>query len=190
MIIAALLVVAALGAAYLVSFNHERSNEPPLGTSERGWSQFTSEEIHLSFGYPNNYVATTTHTQNGGEEWHIVTLLPKDYVPPQDGDGPAAISVQVIPNTKNLALDEWVIKDSRSNWQLAEHNGGFGSTTVGYEPGLAYNYSGPYNTSAVAVAHNSMIYLFTGEWINTDDLLYADFHQVLNTVQFVEPNGH
>ncbi len=141
--------------------------------------------MSLQFSYSNNYVATTTLARNGADVWSVVTLLPRGYVPPEAGDGPPAISVQVIPNSKNLPLDQWVLQDPRSNWQLALQDGGLGSTTVGHEAGLAYQYSGLYNTSSVAVAHNGMVYLFTAEWNAPEDKIRTDFENLLNTVQFI-----
>ena len=180
------IVVAGGVSLYAVSVNRDRYVPPQEATSTpEAMSDFYSEHLGLQFNYSNIYEATTTQLKNGKDQWDVVTLVPRGYVAPENGDGPAAISLQAIPNPKNLSVENWIKKDSRSNWMLAEHDGGIGSTTVGGEPALAYKYSGLYNTSAVVVAHNDMIYFFTGEWNAPEDRLYADFQTLLQSVTFI-----
>lgn len=187
-IVGLLLVVAAAGAYYLVGINRERASE--LGgeqaTTTPALSEFYSERLGVAFSYSNVYDATTTRLSNGGNSWQVVTLVPKGYVAPEDGDGPAAISLQVIPNTKKLSAEQWIMKDSRSNWQLNDAPGGLGSTTIGGESALVYTYSGLYNTSAVVVARDPYIYFFTGEWNAPEDQIRSDFQTMLGSLQFVD----
>ncbi len=182
---AVVILLAVAVAAYAISVNKTRYNVPSdTTTTVPGQSYFSSEPLHLSFSYPSLYEATTTQLNNGKDSWDVVTLVPKGYVAPENGDGPAAISVQVIPNNKKLSVEQWIMKDARSNWKLATDPGGLGSTTVGGEAGMAYKYSGLYNTSAVVVAHGGSIYFFTGEWNSSEDRLYADFQTTLQSVKF------
>ena len=184
MIIAALLVVAGLGAAYLVSLNDHRAyQEVATTTPQAELNQYSSEE-GVSFSYPTNYGLSSHHEGNAERGWDVLVLLPKGYVPPKDGEGPPTISMSVFDNPEGTALDKWVTGDSRSNWKLAAQNGGLGSLTVGGEPALAYKYSGLYETDAVAVMHKGKVFLFQAGWMTPQDTIRSDFLNLLATVQF------
>ncbi len=144
---------------------------------------YESEHFGLSFQYRNVYVATTTHAGNGEREWHVLLLLPEGYVPPQGGEGPAAITVQDIPNPEGVSLEQWVKSDNRSNWKLDGTEPQ--ATTIGGKPALTYRHSGLFEFDAAAVAHNGKIYLFEAGWMAAEDKIRTDFAKLLSTVQFL-----
>jgi hypothetical protein len=144
---------------------------------------FNSSDIGISFTYPKNYELTVADDEEGAVK--IITLMDKANLPVgQNTEGPPAISVQRFDNPKNLPLDEWVRTTGASNWQLSAQ-GEMGASTVGDEAGLGYKYSGLYEVTAVAVAHNGKVYLFTVDTLTPDDQIKADFFSLLDTVTFI-----
>lgn len=168
---------------YLVSKLDGTGNvETPAG----GMLTHRSSELDMSFHYPDKYEVTTQKSGSGAQAWEALVLLPKGYVPPQGGEGPPTITIARYPNTENLSLEEWVKTDSRSNWQLADQDGGLGSTRIDGEEAFAYRHSGLYETSAVAVLRGGYIYHFSAGWLSPEDPIHAEFSALLDSVQFGE----
>jgi len=181
-------VLVALGAGFYLFSTYIVSKLDGTGgvtAPQSDMTAFESAHIGLRFQYPNTYVASTTHTGNAEREWHVVTLLPEGYVPPQGGEGPPAIVVQDIPNPEGLSLEVWIKSDARSNWKLAPDNATLTPVTVGGESGLKYQHGGLYMSDAVAVSHNGKIYLFEGAWQDANDRIRVDFAKLIETVQFI-----
>ncbi len=186
-IIAGVLVVGAL--AYGIAFATSRYLVSRLdGTGgvqapQTTLQQYSSED-GVSFMYPASYELSSRTEGNAERRWDVLVLLPKGYVPPQGGEGPPAISLSVFPNPEGLSLDAWVRGDARSNWKLIVDERASRPMTVGGEPALWYHYSGLYEVDSVAVAHANKIFLFSGDWLDPQDPIRADFNNLINTVQF------
>ncbi len=181
--VALILIVAGLGAAYLVSLNHERALGEVATSTPEALNQYSSED-GISFMYPTSYQLSSRHEGTAERSWDVLLLLPKGYVPPQGGEGPPAISVSVFDNVEKLPLEQWVRGDARSNFKLSTQ-GTLASTTVGGQGALTYEYSGLYESNAVAVAYNNKIFLLQVGWMTPQDQIVADFKNLLTTVQFV-----
>lgn len=182
-----LVVVALIVVAFGVAFGASRylvSKLDGTGGVSAPLTVFDNEHLGLAFEHPDRYVPTVSHTGNTESEWHVVTLLPAGYVPPEAGEGPPAISVQDIPNPEGLGVRQWVVGDARSNWQLTIDDRASRNITVDGLPAIWYHYSGLYETDSVAVAANGKIYLFSVGWLEPQDQVRTDFNNLLNTVHF------
>lgn len=145
-----------------------------------------SSEDGVSFSYPPSYELSSRTDGNGERSWDVLLLLPKGYVPPQDGEGPPAIALSVFINVEGYPLETWIKGDAKSNWKLAVEGAALERTVVGGEPALAYRYSGLYETNAVAVAHGGKIFLFEAGWLKPQDRIVGDFQKLLSTVHFTQ----
>ena len=184
--IAALIALAALGAAYLVSLNDHRSYGDVATTSpQTELSQYTSEE-GVSFQYSNNYELSSHQSNLKGQTWDSLVLSLKGANVPEGSEAPPTISVSVLDNLKDLSLDQWVLQDPRSNWKLNHDQGALGSGMVGGEPAMLYTHDGLYQTNAVAVLHGGKVFLFEVGWLTSDDQIRIDFQNLLGTVQFAQ----
>lgn len=142
-----------------------------------------SSEDGVSFMYPNTYKLSSAHHTVGEFSWDSVELIDKNYVAPEQGEGPTSISMSVFSNAEGLPLEEFIKNEPRSNYQFSK-DGTFTKGTVGGKPSLAYQYSGLYEFDAVAVEHNGKIFIFSDSWMQTIDPIRHDFNTVLATVKF------
>jgi hypothetical protein len=149
---------------------------------EENWRQYASED-GVSFSYPDTYELSSRTSSNGGDTWDVLLLLPKGYVPPQNGEGPPAIIVSVFPASSDTSLETWVRTDNRSGYELSQ-DGYLTKTAVGGQPALVYRHSGLYETDAVAVLVGGKVFLFSAGWLEQGDQIRADFQKMLTTVQF------
>jgi len=177
-------VVATIGyfffSQYLVSRLDGTGGVP---APQESMQQYSSED-GVSFMYPDAYELSSRTEGNAERQWDVLVLLPKGYVPPVAGEGPPTISMSVFPNTEGLSLEQWVQGDARSNWKLIVDERASRPMTVAGEPALWYHYSGLYEVDSVAVMHDGKIYLFSGDWLDPQDQIRADFNNLIETVQF------
>lgn len=141
--------------------------------------QYSSAHVGVAFTYPDKYELESRHVGEG----HLLTLLPKDYVPPQNGDGPAAITVQEFNNAEDLPLDTFIQNEPMANFSLSD--GKTTPTTIGGQPALMYAYSGLYENDAYAVAANGRVYVFATGWTSADDPLRQEPKDLIKTVTFI-----
>jgi len=182
---ALVVAVLATGAYFLLS---RPAASVPGGNSatttpQTGLQQYSSEDGY-SFMYPASYELSSRTEGNAERQWDVLVLLPKGYVPPEAGEGPPAISLSVFPNTEGLSLEQWVQGDARSNWKLIVDERASRPMTVDGESAIWYHYSGLYEVDSVAVAHDGKIFLFSGDWLDPQDAIRADFNNLIKTVQF------
>lgn len=183
------LIVVLVVGAFAIAFGFSRYLVSKLdGTGgavapQEEFLQYSSEEGY-SFMYPNTY-ELSSHTEGNAErQWDVLVFLPKGYVPPEAGEGPATIAVSSFPNPEGFDVETWVKGDARSNWKLTLDDRASTTTTVGGEPALWYHYSGLYETDAVAVAKGDRIFLFTVGYLGREDQVRKDFNALLKTVQW------
>lgn len=176
----AVVVLIAAAAGFLL---WQADITPDKSGIPAGMLQYSSEE-GVSFLYPDTYELSSRTEGNGERAWDVLVLLPKGYVPTQDGEGPPAIALSIFSNTEEYPLETWIKGDAKSNWKLAAEGAELARTTVGGEPALAYRYSGLYETNAVAVEHKGKIFLFEAGWMAPEDRIVGDFQKLLNTVEF------
>lgn len=181
--IVVVLVIVFATAAYI--YKKPVTSQPTgdhTATSTAG--TFSSSDVGISFTYPTTYELQSSLGDGEGPTY-VISLMSRDSLPVGvNTEAPPAIIVQTFANPKNLALDEWIRTTSASNWQLSQ-KGEMGASTVGDESGLGYTYSGLYETTAVAVAHNGKVYLFTVDTLTPQDSIKTDFFNLLDTVKFL-----
>lgn len=146
-----------------------------------------SSEDGVSFSYPPTYELSSRTDGNAERSWDVLLLLPKGYVPPQNGEGAPAISMGVFPNPEGATLEQWVKGDARSNWKLGgEEAGGLKRIRVNGVPAVSYRHSGLYETDVVAMSHNGKIFMFEAGWLTAADPIRADFEKLITTVHFTQ----
>ncbi len=189
----ALVVAMVATGAYFIFSRHMVNkldgtgsiNSPQAGGTTAPAGQYSSEHVGISFTYPDKYEVESHHEGEG----HVLVLLPKGYVPPENGEGPPTITIAEIPVAAGTDLKQWVMSDKRSNWNLAYPayaGGNFDPETVDSEPAIAFNYSGLYTAKAVVVLRQNKIYAFSVSWITNEDQIRQDFENVLDAVRFID----
>jgi hypothetical protein len=180
-IVVALVVVAI--AVYMVAANY-RSVLPSAPIVQSDEPDYSSEHLELSFDHPNFYDIQSQHAGNEEREWHVLVFVPKNYIPPQGGEGPATITISVFDNPERTPLETWIRGDARSNFKLSE-DGALTPVVVGGESGLSYRHSGLYEADAVAVQHDQRIYVFAAQWQTPEDETREQLKDLLKTVKFL-----
>jgi hypothetical protein len=181
---AIIVILIAIAVAVYAFGMHYRDFIPvaPIGNANE--SVYSSSDLDLSFRYPSSYTIETHQEGSAEREWHVLVFMPKNYIPPQGGEGPATITVSVYDNRERIPLETWIRGDARSNFKLSA-DGALTPVVVGGESGLSYKHSGLYETDAVAVEHDEHIYVFAAQWQAADDETRQQLQDLLKTVQFL-----
>ncbi len=177
-------LVLVLGVGTFLTYKIHKPTTAPITSNTNEPGVYRSEYIDIQFNVKDTYQVNEGH---GGEEGpsYVITLMDKGALPVgANTESPPAIAIQEFENPKNLALDEWIRTTGASNWELSSKSE-MGASTVGDEAGLGYTYSGLYEATAIAVAHNGKIYLFTVDTLTPEDKIKTDFFSLLDTVQFI-----
>jgi len=183
-------VLIGVGAALLICIGYKHMHhygvhdKEAMHHDEPQAGHYVSEHVGVMFDYPTKYIATSTHAGDG----HVIVLLPADYVPPINGEGPATITVSQFSNANDLPLEQFIRNEPRANFGLSD--GQTTSTQVGGHPALAYNYSGLYESDGVAVAVHNKIFIFATGWYSPTDSLRQELKDLLQTVVFIEEHDH
>lgn len=177
LIIAAFVIVAVGG--FLVWQNR---GEGPVQTPTQE-EKYQSTQNAVSFEYPSSYDLTERTDSFEGNTISVITLIPAGVQIPDMSEGPAGMSLIVIP-AGTTSLESFVRTKSIANFNLSPDET-LAPTTIGGEQAFSYRYSGLYENDAVAVMHNGRIYLFSGAWIAADDQIREDFSSLLDSVTFL-----
>src|SRR3989339_658794 len=143
---------------------------------------FKSEEIGLEFSYPKIYTLTERHDSYAGAEIHVLTLINASTTVPDMSEGPTAISIIEIPVVDDIDVEQWLRNATISNFNLSPDKT-FTPKIIDREDGLAYRYSGLYESDAVAVEHDGKIFLFAVSWMDQNDPMRHDFQELLDSVE-------
>lgn len=142
--------------------------------------QYKSAHVGVSFAYPDTYDLVSRHVGEG----HLIMLMPRGYVAPVGGEGPAMLTVQEFVNNEGLPLEKFIRQEPMTNFGLS--NGATERMEMDGREGLSYRYSGLYETDAVAVASANKVFVFAAGWASEDDPLRQEFIELLKTVQFTD----
>jgi len=183
--VAAIVFVIAAGAYMYLTRGPATEPSTNTATSTPAITDevYTSTSGGFSFTYSSNYKVEARSDSYEGEPISVMTLIDEKIVVPEQSDGPTAISIIVLPNTKKLTLGEWVKTKSISNFNLSPDKK-LSSTTVAGEPGVSYIHTGLYESDAVAVVHGDKIYLFSVGWADSTAAIRTDFQKLLLSVTF------
>ena len=153
-----------------------------------GWGEMKKYQLSsqgISFSYPNDYELTQERERDVERPWHVIVLAHESTLSaPEGGEGPPVIAVIILDNVGGQSLEEWVRTSEFSNFQLSQ-SGGFASTTVDGADAIRYQYSGLYETEAIAAVRGDKIYLFSVGWINENDKIRDDFSALMESVEFI-----
>ncbi len=167
----AVVIALALGAWWFLG----GSVEAPVQTG----GTYSSEVYDISFSYPEGYVLEE-RTESGA---HVITLIHEDNLPlPEAGEGPTAITVQIVPNTANQTTDEWIRSSPLSNFRLS--GGTPAEVLVGTESALAFAWDGLYPGTTIAQVRGDTVYAFSVTYLTTEDPIRTHFAQVVASATF------
>lgn len=145
--------------------------------------RYSSEALGLSFAFPGRYDLTEKDLSSGHRNRHSLVLIEDGYVPPQDGEGPTAVTIDVFQNDLDgYTASGFATGASDSNWKLGP--GALTPRTVGGEEGVEYTWSGLYEGRSVVVARPDYVYMFSVTRMGEDDPILEAFDRVLETVEF------
>jgi len=147
--------------------------------------EYVSDDLGIAFQYPNAY-AIGEHDQGNGERAHrdIVLIAKEDLPPPQNGEGPPAITIEMFQNNiENYTADAVIRSTNFTNYKLSP-DGVVASTTVGGRDGLGFRWSGLYEGRSVVVALPNWVYVFSVTYLTPEDAIIDDFERILTTVRF------
>lgn len=166
-----LVVAIAVGLWWLLG----GSAEAPVQTG----NMYTSATHGVSFSYPDGY--TLEERDESGA--HIITLMNGADLPaPEDGEGPTAITVQIVPNSAGQTTEEWIRTSPLSNFRLG--GGTPAEVLVGTESALAFAWDGLYPGTTIAQVRGDRVYAFSVTYLSTEDLIRTHFAQVVASATF------
>lgn len=177
-LIAVALAVVAVGA-YV--FSGAEVQAPTQTNGAPQLSTFEDESLPLSFSYSQEYALEKREIEVGGVMATYLTLIPADYVPPQGGEGPPAITVAVYPNPAGKPLADWLAGMTNA---APTPTGGwdFSEATIDGRDGLAYTSTGLYESDNIAVASSGNIYVFSAAWMTREDRTLKELDTLLRSV--------
>lgn len=181
-------VVLAAGGYWLLSDQAVQVPTPDTSTSTPGASlkTYSSPEYGIEFRYPSSYQLTERDLPGSSQRrHHVVTLMRITDLPaPQGGEGPPAISIEMIQNDlDDLTTEEWIKNSSASNFKQSV-DGKLSSTTIAGQQSLTYTWDGLYRGDTTAIARPSYVYAFTSTYLTPEDGIRRDFEDILRTVVF------
>lgn len=177
-----LIVAVLIAGGYALS--KDRGNETGAPAPSAGaMSTFSGEDLGFSFKYPSSYTLEKREIEISGALATYLTLMQKDIVLPEAGEGPPGITVAVFPNVGNLELSAWL---STMTNAAPTPSGGWDFTEleVDGEEAIAYTSTGLYESDNVAVVHGGRVYVFSAAWLTRDDQTLRDLDAVLRSVAF------
>lgn len=182
LIVLALVVVGAV--AYVLFAKKVHSPTEPLTNGVTTGQRYTNMQHDFRFAYPEGY-SLTEHSEAGGErDFYAITLVrTEDAVPPEGGEGPTAITINVYQNNLDaLSVIDWITNTNDSNFKLG--NGQYTQTVVAGQPAYTYTWSGLYEGKTTAFAHGDDIIAVSVTWMTPEDDILDEYERVLDSFEF------
>jgi hypothetical protein len=182
---AILVILIAIGGYWLLSRENVSTPSTPTPTTPAGLETYSSPEYGIEFRYPSSYQLEERDAPGSAQRrHHIVTLLRKeDLPPPQGGEGPPAITVEMFQNDlDDQTTEDWIRNSSSSNFKLSL--GQLASTTVAGQSALSYTWDGLYRGETIAIARPAYVYALSVTYRELSDPIREDFADILRTVVF------
>lgn len=186
-IIAIIILLIVVGAYLTLKPNNSRIEVLSTAT-------YSSQELGLEFDYktgPGGYVIDERIPVDIGE--HLRTIIiykteDKERIDagniPEGGEGPPAITVTVLKNTKMLQALNWAednIQYSHLNLKMTDP----AEVVVGGANAVRYMADGLYVSDTVVVTHGGNIYVLNGQYLEADSDLKKDFSPIVDSVRFI-----
>lgn len=175
------IAVVAVGVYVFSGAKLEAPQQVAKGTTETQRATFSDDSLSLSFTYPSDYELEKREIEVSGATATYLTLIPAEYVPPQGGEGPPAITVAVYPNPQGKPLADWLAGMTNA---APSPTGGwdFSEATIDGREGVAYTSTGLYESDNIAVAGNGNIYIFSAAWMTREDRTLTELDALLRSV--------
>ena len=155
------------------------AGSPEAPVQEVRGNTYSSHDYGITFSYPDGY--TLVENDEGGA--HVVTLIHESNLPlPEAGEGPTAITVQIMPNPKAQTTDEWIRSSPLSNFRLS--GGTPVEVMVGTDSALAFAWDGLYTGTTIAQARGDKVYAFSVTYLTPEDPIRTHFAQVVASATF------
>lgn len=178
-------VIIGVAFAACVALYFYQIDLRPGGPSE-DLRTYQSEVYGFSFSYPNAYTLSEQEVGTGERNHYSVVLTrTRDLPPPENGEGPPTITVDVYQNNiDRLSLLDWLTGTNFSNFKLS--NGTYASTSVSGVEAVRYRWSGLYEGHTVAFNHRDSIIAVSGTYLTPSDAIVKDFESVLFSIRLSE----
>jgi hypothetical protein len=177
-------VVGAVGGfVWWYAKRAEPARPGPAPSFQDTQKTYTSDAYHITFQYPANY---SLEEKNRGDahRGHFAIILTEktDNPPPQGGEGPPAITVDIYQNNLDkMPLLGWLKGTNESNFKLS--NGEFSSTTISGASAVEYEWDGLYEAKNIAFVHKDFIYSFAVTHLTDSDQIIKDFDTLMSSVE-------
>ncbi len=158
---------------------------------------YSNSELGLEFRYPtgpNGYVLEEkTPASNKANLLKTITLLRSEDAkrlqanPSEAGEGPAVIAISVFTNGNKQFPLQW----ARQHTDYSTYTLKIGEDIEGVIGGanaLGYAADGLYRSDNFVVAHGNLMYMFTGQFENTNSPIRKDFKTLTESVKFIPTN--
>lgn len=142
-----------------------------------GEASYANDEFGIKFEYSDDYRIEERSDQGR----YSLVLLPVDYTPPENGEGPPAINFDLYFNPGVENALEWVQGNQNSNFQLSNQQ--YEAGVVGGEPAVMYRSDGLYATDNVVVLNRDYVLHISSGFIAEDDQIRDDFEDVLDSLK-------
>jgi hypothetical protein len=177
-----LILIIVLGGAWWL-MSQEKADSPTE-------QLYSSEELNLSFEYPEGYFIEETDQSTGERNRHAIVIFEdnqfnRDLVGGKilGTDSPPTVTISLFQNNlDNYTAKSFVEGNNFSNFKLSD--GVQTETEIAGEPALRYQADGLWQSNNVVVARPDYVYMFTVFFNSPEDELVSIFENLLKTVEF------
>lgn len=139
-------------------------------------SSYDNVSYGVSFTYPGGYILSERSIEDTFLRHHVMIVREADAVPPEGGEGPTGISVDVYAFSDTL--EQWLLMNSYSNLGTAEVSW----TEVEGYAAANYRWSGLYEGETTAFKAGDYVIAVTVTRLEADDHTEA-YKQVLESIE-------
>ncbi len=179
-----ILLPVAVALAIIFGFFKKDINLPIENNPEIPVNQtYRSEEYGFTFEYPDNYVVEVKDIDTVYRKHQSFILMPKGYIPPQGGEGPTTINIDVYQNNLDKqSVEAWIKGSAPSNYKLG--SGLITSLNVNGKEALSYDWDGLYRGHTTVFEHNQNIIAVSVTYLDISDRIRSDYENLLNSFRF------
>lgn len=171
-----LIVVLLILAAALAWFVWGRSE----GSSIPGGKRYTNSDYAFTLDYPKGYELTERIVSEPVEHTSITIIDKDDLPPPENGEGPTAITLDIYALNGFSSLEQWIQANPVSNFALGPQT--MATTTVNSRLAYTYEWDGLYRGKTTAFMHNGNVFLASVTYLEPTDPIVTDYQQVLSSI--------
>lgn len=183
-----IVIPIVIGLALIYGF-FRKDKETQWYDNQGGVTNLTIEidEFGFSFTFPDTYIYSQKDIDIVHRIHKVFILTPSNFIPPKDGEGSAAITIDVYQNNLDKqSIESWIKGNSLSNYKLGD--GVLTSTLVDGKEALAYDWDGLYRGHTVVFEHNQNIIAVSVTYLEVTDQIRADYDAVLKSFKFINAN--